>query len=71
LDAEGRAVLDEVLQAAAFEGRAVLLASHELDRARALAHREVTLIAGQADGALSSSSESDGPSEETKETVGA
>jgi ABC-type cobalamin transport system ATPase subunit len=70
LDVEGRAVLDEVLQSAALDGRTVLLASHELDRARALAHREVTLIAGQADGAVSSPSESNGPSEETKETVG-
>ena len=32
LDAEGRGVLDDVLRTAADEGRAVLLASHELDR---------------------------------------
>jgi heme ABC exporter ATP-binding subunit CcmA len=52
LDAEGREVLDGVLGAAAAEGRTVLLASHELDRARALAGREVVLTAGQAHGAL-------------------
>jgi ABC-type multidrug transport system ATPase subunit len=52
LDAEGRAVLDEVLRQAAGQGRAVVLASHELDRARALADREVVLRAGQAHAAL-------------------
>ena len=57
LDAEGRAVLDEVLAQAASAGRTVVLASHELDRARALADREVVVTAGQAHGALSDSSE--------------
>jgi heme ABC exporter ATP-binding subunit CcmA len=52
LDAEGREVLDGVLGAAAAEGRTVLLASHELDRARSLAGREVVMTAGQAHGAL-------------------
>jgi heme ABC exporter ATP-binding subunit CcmA len=52
LDAEGREVLDGVLADAAGEGRTVLLASHELDRARALAGREVVLSAGQAHGEL-------------------
>ncbi len=52
LDAEGRAVLDEVLADASKEGRTVLIASHELDRTRALATREVVLTAGQAHGAL-------------------
>jgi len=50
LDADGRAVLDALLGQAANDGRTVLLASHELDRARALAGREVVLLAGQADG---------------------
>ena len=54
LDAEGRVVLDEVLGQAAAQGRAVVLASHELDRARALADREVVLHAGQAHGAFDS-----------------
>jgi ABC-type cobalamin transport system ATPase subunit len=52
LDAEGRAVLDEVLAVASKDGRTVLVASHELDRTRALATREVVLTAGQAHGTL-------------------
>ena len=36
-----------LLRASAAEGRTVLLASHELDRARSLADREVTIVAGQ------------------------
>jgi len=48
LDADGRAVLDEIVRAAPAEGRTVLIASHELDRVRALADREVVLTAGQA-----------------------
>jgi heme ABC exporter ATP-binding subunit CcmA len=52
LDAEGRAVLEEVLTHAGPEDHTVVLASHELDRARALASREVVLTAGQAHGAL-------------------
>lgn len=47
LDAEGRAVLDGVVRAAPGEQRTVLIASHELDHARDLADREVTLTAGQ------------------------
>jgi len=50
LDADGREVLDALLGQAANDGRTVLLASHELDRARALAGREVVLFAGQANG---------------------
>ena len=41
LDAEGREVLDDVVAAAPAEDRTVLLASHELELARALADREV------------------------------
>jgi ABC-type histidine transport system ATPase subunit len=40
-------VLDEVVRAAPSEGRTVLLASHELQRARPLATREVRISAGQ------------------------
>jgi heme ABC exporter ATP-binding subunit CcmA len=47
LDADGRAVVDAVITAAPAEGRTVILASHELDRARALAGREVGLVAGR------------------------
>jgi heme ABC exporter ATP-binding subunit CcmA len=57
LDAEGRGVLDAVLKASASENRAVLVASHELDRTRALASREVVLTAGQAHGAATERSE--------------
>ena len=46
LDATGRDLLDGLLRDSANEGRTVLLVSHELDRARALAGREVTLVAG-------------------------
>ena len=51
LDAEGRALLDGMLHDSAVAGRTVVFASHELERARSLAHREVlvdrgTLIGG-------------------------
>ena len=41
-------MLDEIVRAAPAEGRTVLIASHELDRVRVLADREVVLTAGQA-----------------------
>jgi heme ABC exporter ATP-binding subunit CcmA len=47
LDAEGRERLDDLVGEAARGGTAVLLASHELDRARALASRVVTMAGGQ------------------------
>jgi heme ABC exporter ATP-binding subunit CcmA len=47
LDAEGRAVLDDVVLAARAEGRTVVLASHELDLARRLASREVRVVGGR------------------------
>jgi ABC-type multidrug transport system ATPase subunit len=47
LDAGGRAIVDAVIASAPAEGRAVVLASHELERARNLAHREVVLEAGR------------------------
>ena len=47
LDEQGRAVLDEVVRDAPSEGRTVLLASHEVHRARPLATREVRISAGQ------------------------
>ena len=52
LDAEGRAALDTLVVDAADDGCTVVLASHELDRARALASREVVLTGGQAHGAI-------------------
>ena len=47
LDAAGRELLDEVVLAAPAEGRTVVLASHELGRARAIAQREVRVVAGR------------------------
>ena len=47
LDADGRAVLHEIVAAAPGEGRTILMASHELDLARALASREVRVDSGR------------------------
>jgi heme exporter protein A len=47
LDEHGRVILEEIVRAAPGEGRTVLMASHELDLARALATREVQIVAGQ------------------------
>jgi heme ABC exporter ATP-binding subunit CcmA len=49
LDAAGRDLLDDLVRAAAAAGTTVLLASHELERATPLAHREVVVAGGQAD----------------------
>ncbi len=46
LDEVHRTELDLLVAAAPGEGRTVVIASHELDRARALAHREVRIEAG-------------------------
>ena len=54
LDAAGRDLVDEVVREAVADGATVLLASHELDRAAALATRRVTVAGGQVvDGLLS------------------
>lgn len=47
LDASGRELLDAVVTGAPAEGRTVVLASHELARARALGPREVRVVAGR------------------------
>jgi heme ABC exporter ATP-binding subunit CcmA len=47
LDAEHRDLLDDLIRDAVAGGAAVLMASHELDRASALAHRTVTMAGGQ------------------------
>ncbi|MDP8936830.1 MAG: heme ABC exporter ATP-binding protein CcmA [Actinomycetota bacterium] len=47
LDAAGRDVLDDLVREAVAGGATVLLASHEVDRAGALATRTVTLAGGQ------------------------
>ena len=48
LDAAGRELLDGLVREAAAGGATVLLASHELDRATALADRRVTIAGGRA-----------------------
>jgi heme ABC exporter ATP-binding subunit CcmA len=48
LDAAGREILHEVVDAAAGEGRTVVMSSHELELARALATREVRVENGLA-----------------------
>lgn len=52
LDIGGRAAIDEAIAASPAQGRTVLLVSHELDRARALADREVVIAGGLALGGL-------------------
>ena len=47
LDAAGRELLDGVIAAAPAEHRTVVIASHELGRARAIATREVRVVAGR------------------------
>ena len=46
LDQDGRDLLDELARRAVAAGATVVLASHELDRAEALAERVVTITAG-------------------------
>jgi heme ABC exporter ATP-binding subunit CcmA len=52
LDAPGRDLLDELIRAAAAAGGTVVLASHELDRARALASRQVAMAGGRVTGGV-------------------
>ena len=52
LDASGRNLLDDLVREAAAAGATVLLASHELDRAAALATRTVVMAGGQVVGGL-------------------
>jgi heme ABC exporter ATP-binding subunit CcmA len=47
LDTAGRELLDGIVAGAPAEGRTVVIASHELTRARALARREVRVVAGR------------------------
>jgi heme ABC exporter ATP-binding subunit CcmA len=46
LDAEHRDLLDDLIRDAVAEGAAVVMASHERDRASALAHRTLTMAGG-------------------------
>ena len=52
LDAAGRNLLDQIVLDATAAGATVLLASHELDRAAALATRTVVMAGGQVVGGL-------------------
>ncbi len=56
LDAAGRDELDTVLRAATAVGATMIVASHELDRAGALATRVVEVVGGQIRGQSSGSS---------------
>lgn len=47
LDAQGRDELDDVLRTAARSGATIMVASHELERAGALATRQVEVVAGR------------------------
>lgn len=49
LDQEGRDLLDGLVRLAVASGATVLLASHELERAEALADRLVTIVGGTTD----------------------
>ncbi|PNI07965.1 ABC transporter [Arthrobacter sp. AFG7.2] len=50
LDGDGLALLDAAVRSAAGEGAAVVLVTHDLDYARATAHRVVTLDGGRLNG---------------------
>jgi heme ABC exporter ATP-binding subunit CcmA len=72
LDAAGRAVLDTVIASSPAEGRTAIIASHELDRTRALAHREVVLTGGTTRFGVNYAAESGLVDAKTqKESVGA
>jgi heme ABC exporter ATP-binding subunit CcmA len=49
LDQDGRDLLDGLVQRAVASGATVILSSHELDRAEALADRVVTIVGGTTD----------------------
>jgi heme ABC exporter ATP-binding subunit CcmA len=53
LDAAGRDELDDVLRSATASGATMIVASHELDRAGALASRVVEVVGGQIRGQIS------------------
>ncbi|HEY0520019.1 MAG TPA: ATP-binding cassette domain-containing protein, partial [Ilumatobacteraceae bacterium] len=53
LDAAGRDELDSVLRAATEVGATMIVASHELERAGALATRVVSVVGGQVHGPVS------------------
>jgi heme ABC exporter ATP-binding subunit CcmA len=54
LDQPGRDLVDDLVRRAAGAGATIVLASHELDRAEAIAHRVVTIAGGSVAGAAPS-----------------
>jgi heme ABC exporter ATP-binding subunit CcmA len=61
LDETTRATVDELVVAAPAEGRTVLLASHELAHARALASREARVVAGLVHGGVTAPAATEAP----------
>jgi heme ABC exporter ATP-binding subunit CcmA len=77
LDAPGRDLLDGIIRDAAAAGATVVLASHELDRARALASRQVAMTGGRVIGgvlasetAVTTTTSTSGGSERTERPAG-
>ena len=68
LDQAGRDVVDGLVADAVAAGATVLVASHELERADALAHRSVTIVGG--DRATTDASTPDPPAAQPPEAVG-
>ena len=69
LDAEARDIIDRLVVQAAASGATVVVASHELERAHAIAGRTVTIIGGTI-GIAEPSALSDEPSDEPSEVSG-
>ncbi|MDQ1402226.1 MAG: type transport system ATP-binding protein [Actinomycetota bacterium] len=64
LDAGGRDLTDDIVREASQRGATVLLASHELERAQALADRTVTVAGGQVQSPTSESATATRPAKE-------
>lgn len=60
LDAAGRALVDELITEASGAGVTVVVASHDVERAAALAHRVVDVVGGRVDHALGDSAANSG-----------
>ncbi|HWW44556.1 MAG TPA: ABC transporter ATP-binding protein [Acidimicrobiia bacterium] len=69
LDAEGRDLLDGLIAEAVTVGATVVLASHELDRATAIAHRTVTVSGGMVVGAQAQSGAAEPAPAEAREAA--
>jgi heme ABC exporter ATP-binding subunit CcmA len=71
LDADGRGIIDDVLRQAAQAGATVVVASHERERASALAHRSVLMVGGQVIETFSETPRADSPSQTVPAPAGA